>query len=127
MMLPTLISVSVAPVSYFFWARALLLMARVAMSAVENAALLVVGRESIIIPWFGFLGSGLRLVLPEFADQALGDHADLPCAVRHQEDHKEQQDAEHGAGKALGNSLGDIQHEDDDDTSDDRARPPAAA
>jgi hypothetical protein len=34
MMLPILISVSEAPVSYFFWARALPLMARVAMSAV---------------------------------------------------------------------------------------------
>ena len=54
MMLPILISVSLAPVSYFFWARALPLMATEAMSAVENAALLVVGLESIITPGFGF-------------------------------------------------------------------------
>src|SRR2546423_1792053 len=113
MMLPTLISVSVAPGSYFFWARALPPMAREAISAVENAALFVVSRENIISP--GFLRSKFRVrvwssVLSEFADHALGDHRDLPCAVRHQEDDKEQQDAEHGAGKALGNSLGDVRH-----------------
>ena len=51
-MLPILISVSVAPVSYFFWASALPLMATMAMTAVENAAILVVSRESIISPGF---------------------------------------------------------------------------
>src|ERR1700709_1454026 len=54
MMLPTLISVSVAPVSYFFWAGALPLMAAKAMTAVANAAILVGDVESIISPWFGF-------------------------------------------------------------------------
>src|ERR1700730_3124864 len=38
MMLPILISVSVAPVSYFFWARALLPKAASKIMAVENAA-----------------------------------------------------------------------------------------
>ena len=51
MMLPTLISVSVAPVSYFFWASALPFMAAKAMTAVVNAAILVVDVESIISPW----------------------------------------------------------------------------
>src|SRR3954451_16399150 len=54
MMLPTLISVSVAPVSYFFWASALPFMAAKAMTAVVNAAILVGDVESIISPWFGF-------------------------------------------------------------------------
>jgi hypothetical protein len=38
MMLPILISVSVAPVSYFFWASALPPLAASKMMAVENAA-----------------------------------------------------------------------------------------
>jgi hypothetical protein len=38
MMLPILISVSVAPISYFFWASALLPVAASKMMAVENAA-----------------------------------------------------------------------------------------
>jgi hypothetical protein len=38
MMLPIVISMSVAPVSYFFWASALLPMAAMKMMAVENAA-----------------------------------------------------------------------------------------
>src|SRR3954470_11431816 len=98
MMLPILISVSVAPLSYFFCASAVPLMATVAMSAVVNAALLVVSRESIITPGVGWRGS----ILLEFSDQALSDHRDLPCAVRHEEDDKEQQHAEHSAGQALG-------------------------
>jgi hypothetical protein len=49
-----LISVSVAPVSYFFWARAVPLMATEAMSAIENVALLVVSLASIITPGFWF-------------------------------------------------------------------------
>src|SRR5882757_5179274 len=123
MMLPTLISVSLAPVSYFFCASAVPLMATVAMSAVVNAALVVVSRESIITPGFEVE----RSVLPEFAEQMLGNHCDLPRAVRHEEDDKEQQDAEHGAGEALGNSLRNVRHEDDEGTSDDRARQPADA
>ena len=90
MMLPTLISASVAPVSYFFWASALPLMAAKAMTAVENAAIRCFGLESIV--------SLLSLVFLELADQLLGNDGDLPCAVRHQEDDQEQQYAEHGAG-----------------------------
>src|SRR5258708_16544797 len=123
MMLPTLISVSLAPVSYFFCANAVPLMATVAMSAVVNAAVVVVSRESIITP-----GCEIeRSVLPEFAEQVLGNHCDLPCAVRHQEDDKEQQDAEHRAGEAFGNSLRNVRHEDDEGGADDRARQPADA
>src|ERR1700694_3472350 len=48
MMLPILISVSVAPVSYFFWASALPLMAAKAMTAVENAAIRSFCLESIV-------------------------------------------------------------------------------
>jgi hypothetical protein len=39
MMLPILILVSAAPVSYFFWASALPLVAAKAMTAVESAAM----------------------------------------------------------------------------------------
>src|SRR5438128_1765972 len=123
MILPILISVSLAPVSYFFWARTLLLMAIEAVSAVKNAALFVVGRESIISPGFGLKSS----VLPQLADQLLSNHGDLQCAVRHQEDDYEQQDTEYGAGEALGNPLRDVRHEDDEGASDDRARQPADA
>ena len=45
-MLPILISVSVAPVSYFFWASALPLVAAKAMTAVENAAILSCFRKA---------------------------------------------------------------------------------
>src|SRR5260221_636521 len=167
MMLPTLISVSVAPVSYFFWASALPLMAAKAMTAVVNAAILVGDVESIISPWFWFcrfvvfqtkhaprfepggigwhegihqdkrpepgsdsIGTekalGFHLPL-ELADQALGYHRDLPGAVRYQEDDEEQQHAEHGAGKALGNAFGDVRHEDDEGGTDDRTRQPTDA
>jgi hypothetical protein len=51
-MLPILISVSVAPVSYFFWASALLLMAAKVMTAVASAAILDCRLESIISPGF---------------------------------------------------------------------------
>src|SRR6266849_374874 len=98
MMLPILISVSVAPVSYFFWASALPLMAAKAMTAVENAAIRCFGFEGIISPqFFKFC----RSVSFEFADQLLRNDGDLPCAVRHQEDDEEQKYAEYGAGKAF--------------------------
>src|SRR5712675_1064335 len=107
MMLPTLISVSLAQEQYDTGASAVPLMAAGAMSAVANAALVLVSRESIITPVFEVE----RSVLPEFAEQMLGNHCDLPRAVRHEEDDKEQQDAEHGAGEALGNSLRNVRHE----------------
>src|SRR6267142_1755092 len=102
MMLPILISVSVAPVSYFFCASALPLKAAKAMTAVENAAIRSCCLESITSPF---------LVFPEFTDQALGDECHLPCAVRNKEDDDEQQHAEHGAGKAFGNPFGDVRNE----------------
>src|SRR5450755_2121888 len=54
MMLPIVISVSVAPVSYFFWASALPEVAAKAMTAVKNAAILGCCIESIVSPWFIF-------------------------------------------------------------------------
>src|SRR6266436_4447896 len=56
MMLPILISVSVAPVSYFFWASAPPEVAANAMTAVENAAILSSCLESILSPHFYHLG-----------------------------------------------------------------------
>src|ERR1700688_4421085 len=56
MMLPILISVSVAPVSYFFWASAPPEVAANAMTAVENAAILSSCLESILSPQFYHLG-----------------------------------------------------------------------
>ena len=98
-MLPILISASVAPVSYFFWASALLLLtAAKAMTAVENAAILsFCTRTHSLSLVFG----SYRSAFLEFADQLLADHRHLPRAMRHQEDDEEQQHAEHGAGKAL--------------------------
>src|SRR5689334_11802782 len=55
MMLPILISVSVAPVSYFFWASAPPEVAAKAMTAVESAAIRIICLESIISPEFYFL------------------------------------------------------------------------
>src|SRR5258707_3628305 len=56
MMLPILISVSVAPVSYFFWASAPPEAAANAMTAVENAAILSSCLENILSPQFYHLG-----------------------------------------------------------------------
>src|SRR6476469_8018962 len=122
MMLPSLTSVSDAPVSYFFWARALPLMAAKAMTAIVNAAILSFCRESIVSPSLVFC-----LVSLELADQLLGNHGDLPGAVRHQEDDEEQKHAEHGAGKALRDSFRDVRHEDDEGRAHDRAGQPSHA
>src|SRR6185437_2996855 len=131
MMLPILISVSVAPVSYFFWASALLLLtAAKAMTAVENAAILSFCTEGIVSPCSGFTGWALdscRSASSEFADQLLADHRHLPRAMRHQEDDEKQQHAEDGAGKAFRDSLGDVRHEDDEGRTHDRSRQPADA
>src|SRR4051794_35037819 len=105
MMLPILISVSEAPVSYFFWASALPPVAAkartVANAAVRSLAVSIVSPSSF-------------LVLPEPSDQMLGNDRHLPCAVRHQEDDEEQKYAEHRAGEALGNAFCDVGHEDDE-------------
>src|ERR1700691_6283432 len=105
MILPSLISVSVAPVSYFFWASAPQVVAVKAMTAVENAVTSNFLLERMFSPFLTFL---------ELAEQLLSDHGDLPCAVRHQEDDEKQQNAEHGAGKTLRDSFGDIRNENDE-------------
>src|SRR5579863_6376806 len=114
MMLPILISVSVAPVSYFFCASAVSLVAANAIAAVANAADRKFGLESTFLPL------GLFLTLLESANQMLGYQGTLPCAVRHKVDDEKQNDAEHGAGKTLGDSLGDIRNENDEGGTDDR-------
>src|SRR6476646_8403538 len=107
MMLPILISVSLAPVSYFFWASALWdthTMATVASAAVRRPV------KCMVSPGFiALVSSGLS---PEPAGQLLANDGDLPRPVRDQEDDKEEQDAEHGAGEALGNALRDVRNED---------------
>src|SRR5437764_14297260 len=113
MMLPTLISVSVAPVSYLFWARAPLEVAAKAMTALENAPIRNCRPESIISPFS---------VSSQSADQMLGAIGDLPGAMRHQENDDEQDDAEHRAGKSLRDSLGDVGHEYDEGRADQRSR-----
>src|SRR6478609_2572095 len=115
MMLPILISVSVAPVSYFFWASAAPEV-RVATAVTRAAVLSVLSRSN---------SSLLRLlvsVLLELTDKLLADDGNLPCAVRHEENDEEEQHAEHGAGEPLGDALGDVRHEDDEGAADDRAR-----
>src|SRR5262245_29488023 len=123
MILPTLISVSVAPVSYFFWASAVPPVVTKATSAADAAASRSFAWVVMVAPFCWFLLSSL----PEFGQQLLGNDGHLPCAMRHEEDHDEQQDAEHGAGEALGNALGDVRHEDDEGSADERARQPADA
>ena len=53
-MLPILISVSVAPVSYFFCASALPVVAAKAMTAVENAAIRSSVLKASFSPWLFF-------------------------------------------------------------------------
>src|SRR5260221_9624999 len=116
MMLPILISVSLAPVSYFFWARALPPVMERAMTAVES-----VTRRRL------YLEITLSSVSSQFADQALGPIGDLPRAVRHKEDDQDQDDAEHGAGQTLGDAFGDVRHEHDEGRAGERAGQPADA
>src|SRR6267143_2001628 len=115
MMLPILISVSVAPVSYFFWAAALPLATAIATIAIGIARLSFV--EDILFPldFLTLVVDGLKIV------------RHLPCTVRHQEDDEEQKDAEHSAGETLGNSLRDVRHEDDEGGAYDRSGQPADA
>src|SRR3979490_2274924 len=121
MMLPILIWVSVAPVSYFFWASAVPLMAAKAMTAVVNAAIRGF-LKSIVSPEFFQVSVSF-----EFADQLLRNNGDLPCAVRHKEDDEKQKHAEHRAGEALRDSLRDVRHEDDEGRAHDRSGQPSHA
>src|SRR5579883_994543 len=115
MMLPILISVSDAPVSYFFCANAAPVEAK-AIAPAASAATTSFCPAIIVFSLLAFL---------EAAEQMLGDECDLPGAMRHQEDDEKQNDAEHGAGKALGDALGDVRNEDDKGGADDRAGKPA--
>src|ERR1041384_87183 len=114
MMLPILISVSLAPVSYFFWASAVPLVAAKATSAADTAA----SRSFAWVVIDSSIFVGLAQLLPEFADQLLGNDGNLPRAMRHEEDHDEQENAEHSAGEALGDALGNVGHEDDEGGAD---------
>src|SRR4029077_15118712 len=96
MMLPILISVSVAPVSYFFWAAALPLATAIATIAIGIARLSFV--EDILFP----------LDFPTLVVDGLQIVRDLPCTMTHQEDDEEQQRAECRAGEAFCNALRDI-------------------
>src|SRR6476661_1973111 len=126
MMLPILISVSVAPLSYFFWASAAPEVAIKPMTAAESAATVSFRPESMASPWI-FLSCFCDLVFLELADQIVADHRDLPCPVWHQEDDEEQQHAEHRAGQAFRNSLSDVRNEDDEGRADDRTGQPSDA
>src|SRR3954451_5512195 len=78
MMLPTLISVSVAPVSYFFWADAVEAEAAMSASASDAAASLPVTAD-IPISLFSWCVCVPFLVLPVFGDAAAIQY-DLPDA-----------------------------------------------
>src|SRR5689334_18234825 len=106
MMLPILISVSLAPVSYFFWASAVPLVAAKATSAADTAASRSFAWVVMVAPFLLVLLSSLS----EFADQLLGNDGNLPRAMRHEEDHDKQENAEHGAGEALGDAFGNVGH-----------------
>src|SRR4030088_2987990 len=117
MMLPILISVSVAPGSYLFWARAPLEVAAKAMTAVENAAIRNFCPESMISP--------LLSVSSQFTDQVMGAIRHLTRAVRDDENDHDQDDAEHRAGQTLGDSFGDVGNLNDDSLAGQRSRSPA--
>ncbi|KAG5719640.1 hypothetical protein E4T56_gene17499, partial [Termitomyces sp. T112] len=68
-----------------------------------------------------------RGVLSELSGELLAQDRDLPCAMRHEVDDEEQEDAEHGAGEALGDALRHVRHEDDEGGADERAGQPAHA
>src|SRR3954454_11514381 len=78
MMLPILISVSVAPVSYFFWADAVEAEAAMSASASDAAASLPV-TAGIPISLFSWCVCVPFLVLLVFGDAAAIQY-DLPCA-----------------------------------------------
>src|SRR3974377_174982 len=102
MMLPILISVSVAPVSYFFCASALVVEAK----AMRVAAIAANGKSDLECTFF-LLGFSAFL---QFAEQMLGNQSDLHRAVGHQVDDEKQDDAEHRARKTFGDSFGDVRH-----------------
>src|ERR1700741_2971625 len=54
------------------------------------------------------------LALPQLPDQLLADDGNLPGAVRNQENHEEEEHAEHRAGEPLGDAFGNVGHEDDE-------------
>src|SRR5215469_6805936 len=114
MMLPILISVSEAPVSYFFWASA---PAGAKTNTTAASAAARRGRERVICP----------KSLPELANELLTDDRNLPGAMRHQVNDQEQQDAEHRARKSLGDAFGDVRHEDDEGRADERPGQPSDA
>src|SRR6185437_5971168 len=121
MILPILISVSLAPVSYLFWARTawdVHTKAAAAIAAVPRPF------KSIIFPRCCSCPSGLSL---EAGRQLLAGDRDLPCAVRHEEDDKEEQHAEHGAGQALGDAFGHVRNEDDEGRANKGTGQPADA
>src|SRR5467141_5454966 len=74
MMLPILISVSVAPVSYFFWAAALPLATAIATIAIGIARLSFVKDILFPLDFLTLVVDGLKIV------------RHLPCTVRHQEE-----------------------------------------
>src|SRR5215831_8085669 len=112
MMFPILISVSVAPVSYFFWASAA---PEVKVTTAVTRAAVRIFLESNLISFRGVS------ILSELADELLAHDGNLPCTVRHEEDDEEQEHAEHRARKALGDAFRDVRHEDDERRADDRA------
>src|SRR6185312_115698 len=120
MMLPTLISVSLAPVSYFFWASA---PSDTQTSATAASAAVRSPVKSMVSPCL--LLSASSGLFPEPGHQLLTDDGNLSSPMRNQEDDKEEQYAEHGAGKTLGDAFRDVRHEDDEGRSDKRAGQPA--
>src|SRR5919199_1744356 len=99
MMLPILISVSLAPGSYFFWASAgLAESARPARSA-----------------------SAAERAFPTMCILPVGG------AGRHDIDQQDEHDTVDGAGQALGDLLGQVRHEQDEGRARERARDGADA
>src|SRR4029450_11508512 len=123
MMFPILIPVSVAPVSYFFCAKALPPITVTASAAADSVARCL---RRFIIP-----ASLLQLICVGLSDQFLDlsvDHVNqLPRSVRQQEDYGKDEHAEHGVRETLGDLLGDVRNEHDECRSGERAGQPADA
>src|SRR4051812_12824091 len=112
MMLPILISLSLAPGSYFFWAGA------GPASATSPAAI-----DAISARFALRMASSIAKQSAFLPCQPCGDpSSETGRAGRHQVDKQQQNDPVDRAGQALGEGLGDIRHEQHEETTDDRSR-----
>src|SRR5215475_4483068 len=110
-MLPILISLSLAPGSYFFWARTGVASAT-ATAAIETSITRLIIASSLI----GTALRGICKPLPARAASPGGEPAPQPAgetrrAGRHDVDQQNENQPVDRAGQSLGEMLGDVRHE----------------